>query len=509
MRSFNLSRRSFLGGAVALTAGCRTFGTSQKVRLAAVGVMGKGFTDWLPMVKSGLAELVALCDCDYRTREEAQARLAQQGVDLDLCRIPFYTDYRRLLDDAGILGVDAMTVSTPDHVHAPVAIRAMREGIHVYVQKPLVRTLWELELFERMARENGVITQMGNQSSSLDGFRRGVEILQSGLIGDVKEVVVWTNRPVWTQGLVAAKASAGAPDPIPDGLNWDAWLATAKARFYKGPYPPSITRYDPWNITDKVYHPFSWRGFYDFGCGALGDMACHQTNLPFRGLELGRLESVECTYIEEHNNVTFPMKSTVRMTYAERKSCFRSGVRLPRVDLWWNEGNLKPSAERLPEIVAALGKIPDNGCAVFGSKGLLCSITAQGATNLLAMKGEKKARPVETHEACRAVSQMLPRRLESDASVAKGPGAPAVSADGHYVEFLNAIRGDGPVFVQTHSRCYSDIEFSVPNMEGILAGVIAQRLGGGELRWDPVGRTFGNAAADALMRPYVRTGFEF
>ena len=143
------SRRGFLKGLAGASAfaigGCKCPFGSQKIKLAAVGVMGKGFSDWTPMLKSGLVEMVAFCDCDAGMREKAQMALAREGINFDMYSVPFYTDYRKLLDDAGVLGIDAMTISTPDHVHAPVAIQAMKQGIHVYVQKPLVRTLWELD----------------------------------------------------------------------------------------------------------------------------------------------------------------------------------------------------------------------------------------------------------------------------------------------------------------------------------------------------------------------------
>ncbi|HBO99074.1 MAG TPA: hypothetical protein DD637_04470, partial [Verrucomicrobia bacterium] len=206
------SRRNFIRGAFGLAAlgagDCFAIGSAagKRIRLAAVGMMGKGYSDWLPMLKSGLVEIVAFCDCDANKLAEAKKALARDGVALDLAKIPFYTDYRRLLDDAGTLGVQAMTVSATDHTHAPVAIAAMKQGIHVFVQKPLVRTLWELDYFNKTAKEYGVVTQMGNQGSSLTGFRRGVEVLNSGILGDVTEVHVWTNRPVWPQGRNAVAA---------------------------------------------------------------------------------------------------------------------------------------------------------------------------------------------------------------------------------------------------------------------------------------------------------------
>ena len=306
------SRRGFLRGLAGVSllsaGGCFTphpRKPGQKVRLAAVGIMGKGYSDWTPMLKTGLVEMVAFCDADANMLTQALERAKKDFPGLDLSKVPFYTDYRKLLDDADKLGIDAMTISTPDHVHAPVAIQAMKKGIHVYVQKPLVRTLWELDYFNKTARENGVVVQMGNQGSSLDSMRRCTEVLQSGILGDVTEVHVWTNRPVWPQGKGVADWVKGHPkgDPIRKGLDWNAWLATAADRPFLDQYPKDADVYDPWNLGKNVYHTFTWRGFFDFGAGAFGDMACHTMNLAFRGLELGGVSDAECTKIISENDV--------------------------------------------------------------------------------------------------------------------------------------------------------------------------------------------------------------
>ena len=508
------SRRGFIKGLAGLTvigAGgyrCLAAGRSEKIRLAAVGIWGKGFSDWMPMLKSGMAELVALCDCDRGTLDLVAKNDGFKALGIDLSKIPFYTDYRRLLDDADKLGIQAMTVSTTDHTHAPIAIRAMKMGIHVYVQKPLVRTLWELDYFNKTAKENGVITQMGNQGSSLTGFRRGVEVLQSGILGDVKEVHVWTNRPVWPQGAKAAAATKGAADEIPSTLDWNAWLATAKERPFKGAYPQGAKGYDPWNICKNVYHPFSWRGFFDFGCGAFGDMACHTMNLPFRGLELGLVSKAELALIEDKTDDAFPMKSTVKLTYAARESKARPGVKLPEVTLFWYDGSQLPSADIMPQVVAAQGKVPNTGCVVVGSKGILCSTNDYGGDSFIALNDEEKVQNIKDHPACKEIAHTIAYRGDSVAGQAKGPGAAAVSADGHYVEFLDAIKGNGPVFAETDSRCYSDVDYSIPIMEGILVGVTAQRVGG-VIAWDSKSQSFDRADANAFIKPYIRKGFEF
>ncbi len=522
-----INRRSFLAGAAGASAivglgGCASFGCGGgKIRLAAVGVMGKGFGDWLPMVRSGIAELVAICDADANQFKAAQKRLDDlnkkgKGVPgLDLSKLPSYTDYRRMLDDQRKLGIEAMTVSTPDHMHAAVAIRAMKMGIHVYVQKPLVRTLWEAKYFGDTAKACGVVTQMGNQGSGGNGFRRNVEILQSGILGDVKEVHVWTNRPIWPQGFNALKA-ATTRDIVrpPEGLDWNAWLGVAAGRPYRRPYEKGTPEA---RFNQGVYHAFNWRGFIDFGCGAFGDMACHTMNLPFRGLELGKVIDAECTQIEEANAVAYPTKSTVKLTYAERVSKVRPGVKLPAVTLYWYDGDQqkdgdKKLADLMPAVVAMeryKGKVPRTGCLVVGSKGILCSCADYGQEAFIALNGEKIAKPTTEHEACKAVARSIPFRTDAAAggNDASG-GAAALAADGHYIEFLDAIRGKGPTFSETHSRAYSDVEYSIPLMEGILVGTVAQQVPG-KLAWNSCKQSFDCEAANTLVKPVIRSGFEF
>ena len=175
-----------------------------------------------------------------------------------------YRDWRKMFDELG-KSIDAVTISTPDHCTASAAITAMRMGKHVYCQKPLTQTVWEAREMRRLAKEKKLATQMGNQGSAGSGLRRAVEVIQAGVIGAPTELHVWSNRPIWPQG-------TGPPpgeDPVPDNLDWDLWLGPAAHRPYK----------------NGVYHAFTWRGWYDFGTGALGDMACHTVNMPFRALE--------------------------------------------------------------------------------------------------------------------------------------------------------------------------------------------------------------------------------
>ena len=509
------SRRGFLSGLAAGTGLFAIGGTCpcsrQKVRLAAVGVMGKGYSDWTPMLKSGLVEMVAFCDADYMMREKAQRRLAQDGIDFDMYRVPFFTDYRKLLDSAGLLGIDAMTISTPDHVHAPVAIQAMQQGIHVYVQKPLVRTLWELEYFDRTARANNVIVQMGNQGSALSPMRRCTEVLQSGILGDAKEVHVWTNRPVWPQGKAVTDWVKGHPqgDKLREGLNWDAWLATAEKRPFLDQYPKDADVYDPWNLGKNVYHTFTWRGFFDFGAGAFGDMACHTMNLAFRGLELGGVSEAECVSIDSANELAYPLASKVRVIYKARESKVRPGVKLPEVTLYWYDGGLKPDASIMPKWASSHeGKVPNTGCYIIGTKGSVLMQDDYGAKCAIALDGDKEFVDIFSHEAAKTVPQSIP--LIGAASVAVGKSTVEMKGLGneHYLEFVNAIRGEGPYYEQTHSRCFADREYCVPQMEGILVGCVAQRVPG-KLKWDSATQTFDNKVANGFIKPYIRKGWEF
>ena len=524
------SRRGFLRGLAGMSllsaGGCFSVARKpgQKVRLAAVGIMGKGYSDWTPMLKTGRVEMVAFCDADATMLPKALEKAKKDLPGVDLTKVPFYTDYRKLLDDADKLGIDAMTISTPDHVHAPVAVAAMKKGIHVFVQKPLVRTLWELEYFNRTARENGVVVQMGNQGSSLDSMRRCTEVLQSGILGDVTEVHVWTNRAVWPQGNGVAdyvKSRGGKGDPVRDGLDWNAWLATAADRPFLDKYPEGAKVYDPWNLGTNVYHPFTWRGFLDFGAGAFGDMACHTMNLPFRGLELANVTDAECISIDQHNDVAYPARSVVRLTYAERTAKYgpQKGRSLPAVSLFWYDGYdeskpgksaSKPDAALMPKWIAKHGEVPNTGCLIIGTKGQVLMQDDYGAKCAIALDADKEFKDVFAHEAAKAVAREIPFcAASSSADASKSSVEMKGFAEGHYDEFIKAIFGEGPYYTQTHSRCFSDIEYCIPQMEGILVGCIAQRLPNQKLGWCTKSQKFDVAAANALVKPYIRKGFEF
>ncbi|MCH2384890.1 MAG: Gfo/Idh/MocA family oxidoreductase, partial [Pedosphaera sp.] len=260
--SNELSRRKFISHSSA-ALGATAFGPfilrgknlNSKVNVAAIGAGGKGSSDTDNNARCG-ANIVALCDVDL-------GRLRARGEKYP--RAATYQDFRKMLEKEK--SIDAVSVSTPDHMHAVAAITAMKMGKHVYVQKPLTQSVYEARLMRKVAKEQKVATQMGNQGSAGSGLRRAVQVIQSGIIGDVTELHVWSNRPVWPQGIDRPKGA----DPIPEDFNWDIWQGPAEHRPYKA----------------GVYHPFKWRGWQAYGTGALGDMACHTVNMPFRALKMG------------------------------------------------------------------------------------------------------------------------------------------------------------------------------------------------------------------------------
>ena len=306
---------------------------------------------------------------------------------------------------------------------------------------------------------------------------------------------------------------------MPATLDWNAWLGVAAGRPYRKPYDkktePQAARFNT-----GVFHAFNWRGFLDFGAGAFGDMACHTMNLPYRGLELGKVLNAECTQIEEMNGVAYPTKSTVKLTYAARTSQVRPGAKLPEVTLYWYDGDQqkdgdKKLADLMPAVVAMpqyKGKVPRTGCLIVGSKGILCSCADYGQDAFIAFKGEKVAQNTKDHPECKKIAVTIPRCSSVAAAggmeSGKGQGAASLAADGHYIEFLRAIRGEGPKMPLVNSLAYSDVDYSIPMMEAILVGTVAQQVPG-KLNWCSEKQRFDVAQANTLVRPVIREGFEF
>ncbi|MCH5376772.1 MAG: Gfo/Idh/MocA family oxidoreductase [Planctomycetes bacterium] len=302
----------------------------ETINFACIGVNGKGRSDSNDASRNG--NIVAICDVDADSLEKASGARGFENAKK-------YDDYRKLLDEVG-KQIDAVTVSTPDHNHAPASIRAMKMGKHCFTQKPLTHTIYEARRMGEVAREMKVQTEMGNQGTANSGLRQAAAYVQSGGLGDVSEVHVWTNRPIWPQGLDRPEGS----DPVPDGLNWQAWLGPAPERPYK----------------NGVYHPFKWRGWWDFGTGALGDMACHTLNLPYAACSLKDPISV-VAITGGHNKETYPAWSVITFEYAATD-------KRPAVTLHWYDGGKRP-----PEgiLKGAKNAFTNSGAAIIGAKGTI------------------------------------------------------------------------------------------------------------------------------------------
>jgi predicted dehydrogenase len=276
---------------------------SQRVRFASIGIGGKGASDSNDAGNSG--EMVAVCDVDVGRLDGAGKRFPKAKK---------YTDFRKMLEEME-REIDAVTVSTPDHCHAPTAALSMKMGKAAFVQQPLTRTLCEARMLGELARKMKVATQMGNQGTAADSLRRAAAMLRAGVVGTVKEVHVWTNRPIWPQGLDRPK-----PEPVPANLKWDLWIGPAPFRPY-----------------GKGYHSFAWRGWWDFGTGALGDMACHTVNMPYMGLDLKNPTSVQAT-TSGHNRDSYPNKSVIKFE-------FPANANRPALLFFWYDGGNKPATD--------------------------------------------------------------------------------------------------------------------------------------------------------------------
>jgi predicted dehydrogenase len=275
---------------------------NEQIQVGCIGVGGKGKSDCENASRFG--KIYALCDVDATILEGmVHAHRTEHN----------FSDFREMLDQMGDR-IDAVTISVPDHNHAVMAAKAMKLGKHVYCQKPLTHTIWEARRLGEIAREMGVATQMGNQYTAYNPMRRAAYQIRAGQLGNVREVHVWTNRPLW------APYDRRPPiKPVPSTLNWDAWIGPAPWRPY----------------AESVYHPFEWRGWWDFGTGALGDMACHTCNLVFMALNMRDPVAVEAT-CPEHNGDTYPRPSTIKFEFPELNG------RAAFTMYWYDGGNLPP-----------------------------------------------------------------------------------------------------------------------------------------------------------------------
>lgn len=313
---------------------------SDKLNIAGIGAGGKADVNLPYAYNNGAENITALCDVDDRMAVNARKQWP---------KAPYYRDYREMLDKEH-KNIDAVIITTPDHMHAVQALAAMQLGKHVYVEKPLTHDIYEARILTQAAQKYKVVTQMGNQGSSGDDTRNIETWIQGGLIGAVNKVHVWTNRPVWPQGI---PTPTGKFD-IPKEVDWDLWLGTAPVRDF-----------------NPAYLPATWRGWVDFGSGSLGDMGCHFIDVPFRALKLGYPVSVACSvgsvytgfFKEVFYTDSYPPSSKINLQFPGREM-------MPPVELIWYDGGIQPDRpnELLPD--EAFGEW-DGGMLFEGTTGKL------------------------------------------------------------------------------------------------------------------------------------------
>ncbi len=423
----NISRRQFLSGAAAAAAftivprhvlgGAGHTPPSEKLNIAAIGVGGRG-GDNLKEIET--ENIVALCDVDDGRAADA-FNLHPNAKK--------YRDFRRMLEKEK--NIEAVVISTPDHLHAVAVMMAVKLGKHVYCEKPLTHNIYETRKITEAAREAKVATQMGNQGHSGEGIRLICEWIWDGAIGPVREVHAWTNRPMWPQGMDRPKEMP----PVPKGLDWDLWLGPALFRPYH-----------------RAYLPFSWRAWCDFGTGALGDMGCHIFDAPFWALKLGSPESVEgCSsnlirtdWDDKPNTETYPRASLIRYKFPAREG-------MPPVELIWYDGGLKPARPEELEEGRKMGAW-SGGLLFVGDKG---KITADHSGDSPRIIPESKMREYKQPP------KTIPR-------VPDGRG-------GHKQDWARACKGGEPAG--------SNFDYSGPLTETVLLGNLAIRAKD-KLYWD-------------------------
>ena len=432
--SFTIVPRHVLGGA-------GNVAPSERIDFAGIGAGGQGGGDIGAMAALG-ANVVALCDVDAAHAAGTFKRFPKARI---------YKDFRVLLDKEE-KRIDAVTVGTPDHIHAVASMDAMRRGKHVYCEKPLTHTIYEARRLTEAAKQYGVATQMGNQGHATDGARRTNEWIAAGLIGDIREVHVWSDRAgkLWKQGI-------GRPvqqPPIPATLDWDLWLGPAPRRPYHPQYAPKL-----------------WRGWWDFGTGAMGDMGCHIVDHPVWALRLGSPHAVEAVttldgseFDGKPNFETYPIAAVIYYDFPARG-------KLPPVKMTWYEGGLLPPS---PTELPPGERLPDNGVLYVGSRGKM-------------YHGSHGAMPQVLPVGLRDAAAAVPRTLE------RSPG--------HHSEWLLACQGKGTAM--------SNFSYSGPLTETVLLGVLAQRAPGKRLEWDGAKMQVTNhPALNAFVHKEYRPGWE-
>ncbi len=446
-----INRREFLGSTAVASAAAFTIvprrvlggpgytAPSDKLNIAGVGVGGMGKSNVRNCAEAG-ENIVALCDVDTDYASEIIKEFPDAKV---------YKDFRVMLEKQK--DIDAVIVATPDHSHAIVAMTAMQLGKHVYVQKPMTRTVYEARKLTEAARKYKVATQMGNQGHSKDSVRTVAEWVADGAIGPVREVHAWTDRPWWPQGVYRPYET---PD-VPRELDWDLWIGPAPTR----PYHPA-------------YHPWSWRGWWDFGTGALGDMACHVLDVAFTALKLKYPTSIEA-----HSPRIYVKRGIVKQTMDETPPVasviyyhFPARGKMPPVKLTWYDGGMMPPR---PEELEPGRSMGENGLVFIGDKGkILMGTYGEGARLIPESKMKAYKLPPAT----------LPR--------IKGT---------HEKNWIDACKGGEPAS--------SNFDYSGPMTEAVVLGNVAIRAGQ-KLEWDAANMKVTNVdEANQYINPPYRQGW--
>ena len=432
MKRNHSSRRSFLKvsaaalGAAAFSrplllsgADAGSTAANSKLNLAVVGCGGQGRGDMKGLLSCG-ANLVALCDPDQEMIDKARADARSAGGEATK-DAKAYDDYRKLIDNAS--SFDAVLIGTPDHWHAPLCKAFMKIGKHVYCEKPLTHSVAEARELRELSRTAKVVTQMGNQGSASASLRRCTEVIQAGALGQIREIYDWGI------GVNASEGSAEGQDPIPQGFDWDLWVGPSAMRPFK----------------KDVYHPYRWRGWFDFGNGSLADMGCHAMNLPMRALDLGYPEKI---VINIKDGRQIADKAAVEFRFPARGN-------LVPLTLYW-QGDGKPSAEILQPLVDVYQDKAPTGLMIVGEKG--CIYTSHWNTGgLIRLQGEPRLKDILHHDATKDIPETLPR------------------VGDHGQEWIDACLGQGKTF--------SDFDIGGKLTEVVLAGVVGVRAGK-SLDWD-------------------------
>jgi len=450
-------RRDFLKQSVAAAAaGLWVYGgvalkesraANDKLGFACIGVGGKGSSDCDDAGKFG--EMIAICDIDDKHMEGKASKFPQAKK---------YNDFRKMLEELD-KQIDAVVVSTPDHTHAPAAAMAMKMKKHVYCQKPLTHTVHEARVLRELAAKNNVCTQMGNQGTAENGLREAVEIVRAGGIGNVTDVHIWTNRPIWPQAPGVTARPKETPE-CPAHVHWDLFLGPAPER----PYNPA-------------YHPFKWRGWWDFGTGALGDMGCHTANMAFMALKLRHPISL-VGESGELNSETYPGWGRVVYQFPEREG-------MSPCKVTWYEGRkdgklVLPSEELQAKVLKQGEKMPGSGSILVGDKGILYSPNDYGASY--------KLLPDESFKDYKKPEKSLPRNGGGDT--------------GQKREWVDAIKAGKPQIA------LSNFDYAGMLTEFILLGNVAIKAQGKKLDWDGPNLKITNAPeANNYLKMEYRKGW--